>query len=50
MKSVVDLYTQNFGWEPEALNVKLYDSLEEISASVAWASLYGQLPLPHLKF
>lgn len=41
VKSIVDLYTQNFGWEPEVLNVKLYNSLEEISASVAWASLYG---------
>ena len=51
VKSVVDLYTQNFGWEPEVLNVKLYDSLEEISASVAWVSLYGvALPFTSLKF
>ena len=39
--SIVDLYTENFGWEPEVLNVKLYNTLEEISASVGWASLYG---------
>lgn len=50
VKSIVNLYTQNFGWEPEVLNVKLYDSIEEISASVAWASLYGvAVPFTSLK-
>lgn len=41
VKSIVNIYTENIGWKPEVLNVKLYDSEEEISASAAWASLKG---------
>ena len=51
VKDFVDLYKQNFGWEPKEVNVKLYDSLEEIAASVGLPTLYGvSVPFTSLKF
>lgn len=51
IKDLVNLYTETFGWEPEELNIKLYTSLEEISASTGWPHLYGvAVPFISLKF
>lgn len=51
IKELVDLYSQTFGWDPQELNIKLYDSPEKISASVGWPSLYGvAVPFVSLKF
>ena len=51
VKDFVDLYKQTFGWDPKKVNVKLYDSLEEIASSVGWPILYGvAVPFTSLKF
>ncbi|MCG3088929.1 hypothetical protein [Sporosarcina cyprini] len=51
IKELVDLYSQTFGWDPQELNIKLYDTPEKIAASVGWPSLYGvAVPFVSLKF
>lgn len=51
VKEIVDLYDKTFDWKPNEINIKLYDSVEEISASTAWPSLYGvTVPFISLKF
>ncbi|WP_010095612.1 hypothetical protein [Ornithinibacillus scapharcae] len=51
VKEIVDLYNQTFNWNPSEINIKLYDSVEEISASTAWPTLYGvAVPFTSLKF
>ena len=40
-KELVNLYIKTFAWEPEEINIKLYDSVEEISASTGWPTLFG---------
>ncbi|MEK5174484.1 hypothetical protein NST63_14920 [Heyndrickxia sp. FSL W8-0496] len=41
LKKLVDLYIEYFDWDPKEVNVKLYDSLEELSASVPWETVPG---------
>lgn len=41
VQELVDLYVQMFAWEPKEVNIKLYDSVEKISASTGWPTLYG---------
>ncbi|MBS4174696.1 hypothetical protein [Bacillus sp. FJAT-49736] len=51
VEDLVELYSKTFRWKPTEVNVKLYDSLEEISASVAWPTLFGVTsPFTSLKF
>ncbi|MGE8205557.1 hypothetical protein ACQKP0_13435 [Heyndrickxia sp. NPDC080065] len=51
VRKIVNVYMEKFPWDPKEVNIKLYDSLEELSASVPWESLYGvSLSLLSLKF
>jgi hypothetical protein len=41
VKELVDLYSETFAWDLEEINIKLYDTVEKISASTGWPMLYG---------
>lgn len=40
-KDIVELYSSTFGWQPESINVKLYDSMEEMNATIPWIRAGG---------
>ncbi|MGE6256829.1 hypothetical protein ACQKCU_02790 [Heyndrickxia sporothermodurans] len=50
VEKLIDVYKEQFIWEPKEVNIKLYDSLEALSASVPWESLYGVSTPISLKF
>lgn len=38
---IVHLYNNEFGWDPKDITIKLYDSREQISATIPWIGLTG---------
>ena len=40
-KDIVELYSSTFGWQPETINVKLYDSMQELNATIPWTRAGG---------
>ena len=38
---IVHLYNDQFGWDPEELTIKLYESREQISATIPWFGITG---------
>lgn len=38
---IVHLYNNQFGWNPKDITIKLYDSREQISATIPWIGLTG---------
>lgn len=38
---IVHLYNNQFGWDPKDITIKLYDSREQISATIPWIGLTG---------
>jgi len=40
-KDIVELYSSTFGWQPKTINVKLYDSMQELNATIPWTRAGG---------
>lgn len=38
---IVHLYNNEFGWDPKDITIKLYDSREQVSATIPWIGLAG---------
>ena len=38
---IIELYSKEFKWEPKEITIKLYDSMEQVSATVPWTGLAG---------
>lgn len=38
---IVHLYNNQFGWDPKDITIKLYDSREQVSATIPWIGLTG---------
>ncbi|TQR18670.1 hypothetical protein [Psychrobacillus vulpis] len=38
---IIELYSREFDWEPKEITIKLYDSMEQVSATVPWTGLAG---------
>ncbi|QFF97472.1 hypothetical protein PB01_00835 [Psychrobacillus glaciei] len=38
---IVHLYNNEFGWDPKDVTIKLYDSREQVSATIPWIGLTG---------
>ena len=40
-KDIVNLYSSQFEWAPETINVKLYDTMEQLNATIPWTQAGG---------
>ena len=38
---LIELYSKEFDWDPKEITIKLYDSMEQVSATVPWTGLAG---------
>lgn len=38
---IIELYSKEFKWKPKEITIKLYDSMEQVSATVPWTGLAG---------